>query len=101
MKPRMIAGGIAWLLLALGAISLAGNAGMAVPVWLFWAGSGFLAMRGVLALLKGRSAGPRGKRGSVSVCLSRPIASPGVDYARRSVPGYCQSLMSAKPSIFN
>lgn len=93
MKPRMIAGGIAWLLLALVAISLADDPGMAVPVWLFWAGSGFLAVRGVLALLKRERAAPRGKSGTVSVCLAKPMVSPSVDNAMQAMPKYCRSVL--------
>lgn len=97
MKPRTIAGGIAWLLLALAAISLSDEPGMAVPVWSFWAGSGMLAVRGVLTVLKGERLAPHGKSRSVSVCLERPRQSPNMEQMLARLPPYCGQILRRNP----
>ena len=93
MKLRFVLGGTAWALLAFAALSVAGDPSMTVPVGLFWAGSAFFAVRGLIVLLKSGSESSHGNSCCVTVCLSKPVASSSTTWATQMVPIYCGQIL--------
>lgn len=93
MKPRLLIGLAAWAVLAMAALSLASDPNMAVPVFLFWAGSGFLAVRGVIRLIQRKRSAPRNQAVTVCVCLAKPRHSPDIERIKTQLPPYCRLVM--------
>lgn len=92
---RYVLGIVAWMFLALLAIGSANDPAMYVPVVLFWPATAVMMVVGVHRLMRGN---PRSARGtdSVRVCLGRPMQSPSVNEALRTLPGYCGVLLQQR-----
>lgn len=100
--PRLpglrVAGGlIIWAIFAIGAVKVAADPGMQLPVALFWLGSLLLAGRGFYVLARRNQVAVNTTTATrdtaVAICLPLPRQSPTVNEAMQALPEYCAQVM--------
>lgn len=89
---RKILGAIAWGLGAFAAFAYANNPAMALPVWLFWIGSGVLLVQ----YLRSRGRSPKRTSrmdGMVAVSVGVPRTPTPLVAAFNALPAHCRRLI--------
>lgn len=90
---RYVLGAVAWIALALLAVSQAGNPDMQAPVALFFLATALLVVVGLVRLMRRRAARPStAAAGPVAVCLAVPRQSASTAQAFAALPQYCLPL---------
>jgi len=79
---------------AIGAQNVSHQPGMQIPYLLFWLGSLLMFGNAAWRALKRQrpAVTPTQKDEVVSICLGRPVQSPGLQQAYDALPGYCRAL---------
>lgn len=92
---RLGLGLVAWALGAFGVLSLAGQPGMEIPVFLFWLATGLMVVVAIYRLFK-RSGKRKARDVTVSWCLPAARNANEAQQAYGQLPDYCHALFRAQ-----